>query len=174
MKSKIFIAILFFSIGFIVHSFLMTRKQNKEKENSCLHTNRSMNEPVHAIPELEDSILKAGKRDYYEELQISYLDRNSYEFLPWALLMANKYNDTGAYLDVYICLFELSNLYDSAGLENWSLDNLDNKTQKMAIEYLNKAAEKGHHQAKEILGKYYLEGRYVEKNTALGNRLIKE
>ncbi|MBP1677382.1 MAG: hypothetical protein H6Q20_1941 [Bacteroidetes bacterium] len=174
MKSKIFIATLFFILGFIVHSFLITRKQNREKENFNLYTTKSMNEPVHSIGELNDSILKAGRRDYYEELQISYLDRNSYEFLPWALLMANKYNDTGAYLDVYICLFEFSNLYDSTGLESWSLDNLDKKTQKMAIEYLIKAAEKGHNQAKEILGRYYLEGRYIEKNIALGNKLIKE
>lgn len=175
MKSKIFIAILFFILGFIVHSFFVKRISKESfKYDKYSQSAKSMNSSAHSIYVLQDSILKVGREDYYEELYISYLDKNDFEFLPWALLMANKYDNTKAYFDVYVCLFEFNNLYNPVGLDNWALDNLDTKTQKMAIEYLIKAANNGHNQAKEILGKYYLEGKYVNKNTPLGNKLIKE
>ena len=80
--------------------------------------------------------------------------------------MANKYNYTQAYFDVYYSLYDLNSLGEnkSTRVNDWSLDKLDKKTQGMAIEYLKIAADKGHEQAKKILGVYRKEGRYMDKN----------
>lgn len=174
IKTKIFIAILFFYIGFqINHCFF--NKAGKITKDSSIENFKSNNMPEHPISELENAILLEGRKDFYQELKISYLDKELYEFLPWALLVANKFNSDAAYFDVYLCLFQLSNISrDEKDIKNWSLDALDDKTQKMAIEYLKKAAERDHEQAKEILGGYYLEGKYVEKNITLGNKLIED
>lgn len=125
----------------------------------------SMNAPSHPVAELADKIINNGSKESYYELGIYYLDIGAYKFLPWALLMANKYKYDQAYFDVFYYLYELSNKIEpkSENLNNYSLDNLDKKTQKMAIEYLKIAASKGHEQAKEILSLYKKEGKYVNK-----------
>lgn len=176
IKTRIFIAILFFSLGFMFSYFLLIEKCDK-KENASINMDmaKTNNTPSRPIWMLEEKILNDGCVDCYEELNFSYFDRNLYEFLPWALIMANKFNSKVGYFDVYFSLHLLSNIaVDSKTIENWSLDKLDKKTQEMAIEYLKIAADKGHEQAKEILGGYYLEGKYVEKNTELGTSLINE
>lgn len=125
----------------------------------------SMNAPGHPISELADKIINNGSKECYYELGIYYLDIGTYKFLPWALLMANKYKYDQAYFDVFCYLFDLSNNIEhkSENLDNYPLDNLDKKTQKMAVEYLKIAASKGHEQAKEILSLYEKEGKYVDE-----------
>jgi len=122
---------------------------------------RGNNEPLKKVEILEDNILKKGDRSSYDELSIAYLDRNTYEFLPYALLMANKYKYEQAYFDVYSCLFEIGCLdCKTAELEEWNIDKLDIETQKLAIKYLKIASEMGHSQATEILDLYIKSGKY--------------
>lgn len=124
---------------------------------------KSINTPGTSETILKQNILEKGDVKSYEELSTAYLDRSEGEFMIWALIMANKYDYPQAYFDVFVQLSELSG-------EAWSLDQLDEKTRTIAIEYLTKAAEKGHHQAPEVLGQYYMEGKYVNKDAELGNK----
>lgn len=131
----------------------------------------SINTSTHPDKELEQLILQKGDSSAYYELSMQYLDYGYEKFLPFALIMANKYDYPQAYFDVFSCLWEI---YGKTTTRFMLLDSLDYTTQKMAIDYLKKASFKGHGQAKEILGEYYLYGMYIEKDTILGNQLIKE
>jgi TPR repeat protein len=131
-----------------------------------------MNPP--AEPEDYGKIVLNGDTDAYYAVHVEYMNFHyPEESLFYALVMANKYDYQEAYFDVFECLYDLNNEYQHAN-EGWRLDSLDETSRKMALEYLVKATEKGHKQSKEILGEYYLEGLYVEKDTILGKRLIKE
>ena len=66
------------------------------------------------------------------------------EFLIYALIMANKYDYPQAYFDVY---FYLTNVFPD-------ISDIDEATANMAISYLLKAKDKGHHQAIDIVEKY--------------------
>jgi hypothetical protein len=103
-----------------------------------------MNYSERSDSELEKLVIEKGDTSAYYELFVVYLDYPFEKFLPYALIMANKYNYQQAYFDVYDRLW---NLYDNPDL-------LDNTSKKMAIEYLQKAASRGHTQAKDILKEY--------------------
>ena len=98
--------------------------------------------------ELIQKIIQTGDTAAYNNLSTAYLDHAHGDFLVWALLIANKYDYPQAYFDVFVQLSELSP-------DSNSIDMLDNKTQSMAIEYLRRATDKGHHQAPEILRQFY-------------------
>jgi len=110
-----------------------------------------------------------GYTDAYDELYTAYMDIDMPSFLPYALLMANKYDYTMAYYDVYSCL---TSLYWNGLDSSISLDSLDNQTRMMALEYLKKAADKGERNASWELGRLCLEGKHVKKDTVLGNQLL--
>lgn len=94
--------------------------------------------------ELEKSVMEKGDTSAYYDLFVSYLDYSPEKFLPYALIMANKYNYPQAYYDVYDRLWYL---YGNPDL-------LDVATKKFALEYLEKAAQKGHAQARQTLEEY--------------------
>ena len=111
--------------------------------------------------QLENLILKKGDVEAYNELSLMYLNENRFTFLPWALVMANKYQYNQAYFDVYSCLFDINcQSCNDDQLNNWSLDNLDNETQCFAISYLRKASIKNHRQAKDVIEIYKKQGKY--------------
>jgi TPR repeat protein len=114
--------------------------------------------------ELRKLVIQQGDIDAYAELDIAYLEFPFEEFLPYALIMANKYDYVPAYFEVY---WRLWYLYDNP-------DSLDETSRKMALDYLQKASSKGHRQARETLGQYYMEGIYFKQDTILGKQLIKE
>lgn len=128
MKTRYFIHYVFIVLMFLSCNF------KKEKVIPMNYSERSDSE-------LEKLVIEKGDTTAYYELSINYLDYPSERFLPYALIMANKYNYPQAYFDVYDRLWYL---YDSP-------DSLDNTSKEMALEYLRKAASKGHIQAREIL-----------------------
>lgn len=128
MKTRYFIHYVFI--------VLMFASCNCRKEKGI-----PMNYSERSDSELEKLVIEKGDTSAYHELFVIYLDYPSERFLPYALIMANKYNYPQAYFDVYDRLWYL---YDSP-------DSLDNTSKKMAIEYLRRAALKGHAQAREIL-----------------------
>jgi TPR repeat protein len=95
--------------------------------------------------ELEKLVIEKGDTSAYYDLFVVYLDYSFEKFLPYALIMANRYNYPQAYYDVYDRLW---NLYENP-------DTLDTTTKKMALEYLEKAAKMGHSQAKQTLEEYH-------------------
>jgi hypothetical protein len=91
-------------------------------------------------------VINEGDTIAYQSLTIEYLDYPfPEEFLYYAFIMANKYNYLQAYFDVYTCL---TDIYNS------NIEKIDNATANLAIEYLLKAYQKGHHQAKDIVESY--------------------
>ena len=114
--------------------------------------------------------LNKGDTIAYYDLFISYLDRRIQDFLPYALIMANKYQYHLAYYHVYLCLLLISDDWDEeAG--NYTLDKLDTTTCDMAIDYLRKGVVKGDKQCMHRLGDYYIKGKYVKKDVKYGEYL---
>lgn len=131
----------------------------------------SMNESARPESELIKLIINKGDTLAYDELRISYLDYRPQDFLPYALIMANKYNHPQACFDVYMCLWEI---YGQTDYSLTLLDDLDSITQKMAIDYLKKGVKYGHFQSMQTLGAYYFAGKYVDKNIEFGEQLIRK
>lgn len=121
---------------------------NIKKNESSFNSNKkafSMNQPITKIADLKKAVLREGDTNAYYELKIAYLDNEfPEEFLIFSLIMANKYDYLQAYFDVFTCLTDVY-LTD--------ISKIDEKSANLAIEYLFKAQEKGHHQAKDIIKK---------------------
>lgn len=73
-----------------------------------------------------------GDTTAYYQLSLDYMDSPYDGFLYTALIMANKYNYHIAYYDVYDIL-----------TQKYGLQELDEKTKELAIDYLRKGAQKG-------------------------------
>lgn len=153
----------------MIFLFFVAGCQNERKGDFLL-----MNQPLENPKNLRKAVIEDGDTSAYNELSIQYLSYGYGRFLPFALIMANKYNYPEAYFDIFASLSDLNRYYQNDNDNDWSLDSLDNNLREMAVTYLIKAANKGNEQAQEVLGNYYLEGKYVKKNIALGNRLIQE
>lgn len=135
MKWNVIIFFLFF-IGCDMKND-STQNNKSERSINQLSTNEN---------ELKKSILFKGDIDAYNSLGTAYLDYTfQEEFLLYAMIMANKYEYPQAYFDVFTCL---TDIYLS------DLNQIDDKTASLAIDYLLKAYEKGHHQAKDVVEEY--------------------
>mgnify|MGYP001766826372 FL=1 len=120
---------------------------------------------------LEFNVEKTGNISDYEDLKIYYLDYNDTCLLPYALIMANKYKYNKAYYDVYWCIYSRNPISNDTF---FSLDGLSPKDRTEALFYLKKGSDLGCLEAMEVLGKYYIYGKYFDKDTLLGNKLIKK
>jgi hypothetical protein len=139
---------------FLVLPNLIEPKLGATKEAALGY--RTNNQPEVEINLLEEKILTVGDTSSYEALRIAYLDKSDFEFLPWALYMANRFKYPQAYFDVYYSLFSMGCIDCSIDeLDRWSLNKLDQKTRMMALEYLEMAKNMGHVQAREILVIYH-------------------
>lgn len=126
--------------------------------------------PMHSVDELAKLIFEQGDELAYQELRTTDpFFGNPERLMPYALIMANKYDSGVACFDVY---YGFLSIYNTQATRD--LDRLDETSQHMAVEYLQKASKRGEWQASEILGKYYMEGRYVKKDTILGRKLMGE
>jgi hypothetical protein len=133
------ITILFFSCNL----------ENKKEENKHEKHNElsfSTNQQGNSNEtELKMAVLYEGDTQSYERLDIAFLDYSfQEEFLIYALIMANKYDYPQAYFDVYVCL---TNVFSD-------ISEIDEATANLAISYLLKAKDKGHHQANDIVEKH--------------------
>lgn len=150
-------------LSIIITLLFITSCNKKEKEFS-------MNEPSIPYAELQELALTKGDTVAYHEMSIAFMDSpNDVSFLNTAVVMANKHNFRGAFLDVY---YFLTDYYHRKDFKN--LDDMDERLRVMALEYLIKGAEKREKECQRILGRYYLDGKYVEKDTIQGNQLLKE
>jgi TPR repeat protein len=149
---------------FTVLFVLLSCNKIKEKETQAIHGNQA-SRPLELL--IFDVVHKGDSLAYYE-LSNVYFDYRYETFLPYALIMANKYNYPQAYFDVYDCLLL------ACEKDSFNICLLDTVTQKMAIEYLRQASLKGHSQARETLGEYYMQGTYFERDTILGKQLIEQ
>lgn len=136
----------------------------KKSETNSNESIRSMNQPTVSESELKEAILYNGDTSAYYELSVSYFDHSiQEEFLFYSLIMANKYDYPQAYFDVY---FYLTQIFSS------DINNIDESSANLAIYYLLKANEKGHHQAKDIVEKYSVTNKENSKQQI--ERIFKE
>jgi hypothetical protein len=135
MKNLLFILILIFIL-------LGCRDKGNHKKEAPI----SMDTSKVSVVELKRRILRSGDTSAYGSLSVDYI-YSSYpeEFLVYSLFMANKYDYPQAYYDVFDGIYLL---FDS------DIESIDDKSASMAIDYLLKAYEKGHHQATDEVVMY--------------------
>lgn len=127
------------------------------------------NIPSNTTAKYKELALLKGDTIAYNSLSRDYMDSPYEGFLYTALIMANKHNYHLAFEDTYYCLTDYSHKAEFTELEN-----LDEKTKSMALEYLKLGAERGNKECKKLLGHYYIEGKYLEKDIIKGKKLIDE
>ncbi len=134
-------------IIFIIVIFYTGCQNDKNKE-----INERMNDVV-ATPKINenetrilcDKILKDGDTISYNNLSyIFFLNNRSEELLYYSFFMANKYNYSDAYYDVYSIFTDIE-----------KPEALDLYSKKIATYYLLLAYEHGHIEANEILVSKY-------------------
>lgn len=129
MKKKFLPCIIFLSIILISCSC----KNNEEEVYISYYSH-----PDRYIKDAE-YILTRGDTAFYDSFFDSYADYDALDMmLPFAMIMANKFDYNKAYYDVY---YILTNLYFNFELYNFDIDST---TQAMAKEYYTKAIEKGY------------------------------
>lgn len=152
----------------VFNSCKYNTNDNKEKTQEIDYV-KTTNSPSRPISDLEYLIKYKGDTIAYHELYIAHHDIGFKYFLPFALIMANKYDCSVAYFDVFICLWQIYGGWDEEG--DISLDKLDKTTRDMAIDYLKKGVEKGEKNCMRYLGYYYIRGKYVKKDVKYGEYL---
>lgn len=167
MKKIIFIVSLI--AVFIITAILLipTKSNNYKTEHTLKVTkkNKGINRKLFCIDKFDKNQYDSIKKEYIHNYKQN-------DFLLYSLICANKWKSGEAAYDVFYTLSMLDETNRFS--ENINLDFLDLQTRKLAISHLIMAAKSGQANAKYTLGKYYLDGKYVQKNVLLGNNLIKE
>ncbi len=133
-------------ISVILICLLIVACKMEDNPTQNNETAQSINHPSKSMTEFKKAVLYNGDINAYNELDIVYLDYEfQEEFLLYSLIMANKYDYPQAYFDVFTCL---TDIYLS------DINQIDEKTASIAIDYLLKAYERKHHQAKDIIEEY--------------------
>ncbi|MFB9077055.1 hypothetical protein ACFFLS_03565 [Flavobacterium procerum] len=125
---------------------------------------------------------KKNTKSSIKSLLVNNFDKQSYDSIVrtdtpeksfiYSLLVSNKWNHAEASLEVFYSIAHLNE--DNIFVDFPDLDFLDSETRNLALKYLKKAADKKSPNALYILGNYYLQGKYLEKNEVLGKKLMKE
>ena len=163
-----FIKLSFIQIILILFISCSLNKNEKNKQESNLSSNDIDNHKIDTVVVektiyLKDSLIYPGQSitsnkelkrkmlngdiEAYNKFKMANLSEPD-AILFWALYMSNKKDYKKAYYDVFYCLRVNS-------CNGFSLDNMDKKTKKIALEYLLLAAEKGDNHAIEIINEYY-------------------
>jgi len=118
----------------------------------------------------ETRALVKGDTIAYNKLSMEFFDSpNEGVFLYTALKMANKYNYGRAYDDAYMCLTDAYHKKDYT-----ELDSLDNHTKSLALDLLKRGTLIRNRDCMRRLGKFYMLGKHVEKDSVKGQKLINE
>lgn len=101
----------------------------------------------HFESELKKKVLDSGDIVAYQKLRSIYMDTMELreDFFVYAFVMAEKYNITEAYYDVFTCMIDFY---------PYKNGNMDKKSSKMTIHYLLQAAQRGCDQAQLLVEKY--------------------
>lgn len=134
--------------------------------SGCKNKNQQPQEGT-SLLKLETLALDSGDTEAYDGLSLNFMESPNNKFLYTALIMANKHKYPPAFIDVYYCLTDLTHKRDGT-----ELDDLDDKTRSLALEYLNSGAQLGNKECMGLLGKQYLTGRYIPKDESKGKSLI--
>lgn len=177
MKKKLFLSIILVFIVLIVLKYYTDYIYNsafKDYEKKYIvefndtQLAKAKNEE-NLAPKFKEKLINKFDKNFYD----SIAKVNTYHgALIYSIIVSNKWNYSEASLNVFMGLVELDEKNSSTSLPE--IDFLDEETRKMALHYLKRASDKEHPNAKYILGKYYLEGKYLPKNVTLGNSLLQD
>lgn len=132
-------------------------------ESSDLMSNRS--QYCSNAAHLKKNIIDSGNIESYSDLLLLYMEAGEAgEFLPYAIIMANKWHKPQGYLDVYV---ELTDLY-GCGISD-SIEIMDTASRNMALNYLIQGYVLATDSSlKEFMHTtilmYYDNGRFITKN----------
>ena len=140
MKNKIII-ISFSLLTGIFLGFLFSDMFSSKDNLANNHKLNSANE--YNQNELIEIIIKTGDTIKYEQLRSEFYNRFPLEFLGISIIMANKYNYTQAYYDVFDGI-HLALKASNQNVDKFNFSNYDFKTKKFALEYLNEAVKRNH------------------------------
>ncbi|MDG5490681.1 hypothetical protein [Psychroserpens sp. SPM9] len=115
---------------------------------------------MYNLNELRQEVYLKGNIESYNSLKEIYLNNVESDFLPYAMIMANKFNNTNASYDT----FELLISIDGCSID-YNLSCVDESTRDLALSYLVNAINKGHKVASEILIEFYSK----DKSYPIGN-----
>jgi len=116
------------------------------------------------LSKYKELALTKGDTNAYYQLQLDYMDSPYKGFLNIAMNMADKHGYHLAYYNVYECLTD----------ESTDLNTLSEKNKDLALKYLIEGANKGNRNCMNILGNFYVEGKYLKKDIEKGKELIKK
>ena len=113
---------------------------------------------------LKNDILE-GDTSSYEKLSSYYFENSIDSLLPYSKIMADKFDYTRAYYDV----FEIIYLSNSGECVDYTLSCLDDEEKKVALDYFTKAIKKGDESASDVLIKFYDDGKSYPINELYEN-----
>jgi TPR repeat protein len=181
MKKKFFLTSSLLFI--VVILFFCLKFYTKTIYNSAIEECESKYNSNYSRKFLEEQNGKNSKvKPTIKSILINRFDKQSYDSivrtdspeksLIYSLIVSNRWNHTEASLEVFYSIANLNE--DNKFVDFPDLDFLDSETRNLALKYLKKASDKKNPNALFILGNYYLKGKYLEKNEALGKKLMKE
>lgn len=154
------------TIGFILGGFfykyilLYDKNTGKNMEVVTMNNTRPINE-------LKRLVIQKGDTAAYDELVVATLSEEPYrqEFLLYSIIMANKYKYAPANYYVYNCLSSICEL-------NKSKEKIDDRTKDLALDYLERGVALNEYHSLEEMGRLYMDGKYVKKDTLRGKKLL--
>ena len=127
------------------------------KEDDSYHQRHNLNR-MYAY---EEEIIKTGDYQSY----LSLILTPSTDRIPYIILMANHYQEPQACSDFYY--------YYIRGMEEFKRLKMDTMSLKLTLDFLHEGIRLKGAEAHMTLGVMYREGKYVKKDTALADSLIK-
>jgi len=109
----------------------------------------------------EEDIIRTGDFGSY----ISLIHTPSTDRIPYIILMANHYHEPQAFSDFHF--------YYIGGMEEFKRLKMDTMSLKLTLDFLHEGMRLKGAEAHKTLGNMYREGKYVKKDTALADSLIK-
>ncbi|RKT01777.1 hypothetical protein [Chryseobacterium defluvii] len=153
-------------IAFIIITFLLLSCQ--KKENTKLVVKKE------ELIELKREIIEKGNEDSFTKLALR-IGNNShkYEILPYALIMANKYNSGEGCHQVFVGLLDMNNP-NNYGYKISLIKDFSETDRQFAIAYLEKGAKLKNINCILALEEIYRNGWGLEKNDTKADRLQEE
>jgi hypothetical protein len=162
MKTKM---LLLVSLFFILLSCNRNKETVKESEELCM----TIHPRSASVEKMISQIVYYGDTNAYLSLFFYYEDEYHVdECLFCSLIMANKYDYTPAYYDIFCILTMPPGKYiyfrefiPKGFSSKYCFDSLDDRTKQMALSYFREAVYKGYYYASEELLNKYDKGKYL-------------
>lgn len=132
----------------VIMFFLMScdKEQAKrdEYEEYQKHLDSVYNE-ADSIPKYIYNIVVHGDTDDYYNLCLIYMDKNFYDILPFAVIMAEKHRYPPAYSHA------IYSILTNSGKDIYEINQLDSASRKLALKYLKASYELGDESAIHVV-----------------------